>query len=187
MNRAAVLAIGVVAAVLVVTLVGLLIAVRSGPPAIAVEGPTAPPRAGSDVATPAAAPPLRTPDDAAEPAPPPVGTAEDKDRAPARTERAQLISALLDSGPASESWSGQATKLLEQISKRATGMTPEGCYIAGCAATFVFASIAEYEKAIAASMNLPEYHSWTGGKRWTTPEQAPDGRVLVALLLYRPD
>jgi hypothetical protein len=51
----------------------------------------------------------------------------------------------------------------------------------------VFASMSEYEQAVAAISALPQFRDWTGGKKWTIAEQAPDGRVLVALLLYRPD
>jgi hypothetical protein len=188
MKRAALLVIAGVAVLLLVTLVGLLIEVRSAPPASVAERPTVSLGAASPAAPPATQPSPRSRADSDQPGPPAMGTATAEDRASARIERAQLIEALRDSGPASESWVGRATTLLEEISKEyAAGMTPEGCYIAGCAGTFVFASVADYERAIAASMALPDYQGWTGGKRWTTPEHAPDGRVLVALLLYRPD
>jgi hypothetical protein len=193
MNRAALLTIACLTVLLLAAVVGLVLAVRSGPDApprapIVPAGTQTGTAAGSS-GSPAAQVqiPARALDDAAQAMPPPVGTAADNERGAARVERAKALAELRDSGPGNETWVGRATTLLEQVSKRSAGMTPEGCYIAGCAGTFVFPSVNDYERAVAAIIDLPDYRSWTGGKQWTTPEHAPDGRVVVGLLLYRPD
>jgi hypothetical protein len=95
------------------------------------------------------------------------------------------LATLRASGSGHESWVGQATALLESVDaiKRTT---PE-CYIAGCAATFTFASDASYRERIAVLTTSDNYRAWTGGKALTVPEGQPDGRVIVTLLLYRPD
>lgn len=97
------------------------------------------------------------------------------------------LTTLRTSGAGRESWDGQATSLLEAGAAGAISSTAPECYIAGCAATFTFASDARYRERTAALIASDAYRAWTGGKVLTEPDHQPDGRVVVTLLLYRPD
>jgi hypothetical protein len=99
--------------------------------------------------------------------------------------RAELVATLRASGAATETWSGQGMALLGRA--HAAASTDSGCFVAGCAAVFTYASQSDYMQQRAALEASPEYTAWTGGKRWTDVEQLGDGRVRVGLLLYRPD
>jgi len=187
-------ALAALAAVLVAAGVWLAIAVRreSAPPAapgsgsvVAADRPA--PGEGARAYVPAPAP-VRD----AGPVAPTMPTVDALAQAPAtreqaRVERATLLETMHQSGDASEAWAPRATQLIGAIGKYAAATTPEGCFVAGCAATFAFASRADFDHAMAEVSASADYQAWTGGKRWTAPELAPDGRVLVALLLYRPD
>jgi hypothetical protein len=97
------------------------------------------------------------------------------------------LATLRASGSGRESWDGQATSLLEAVAAGALSSTTPECYIAGCAATFTFANDAVYRERTAAMTASDTYRAWTGGKVLTEPDRKPDGRVVVTLLLYRPD
>jgi hypothetical protein len=97
------------------------------------------------------------------------------------------LARLRASGSGRESWDGQATSLLEAAAVGALSSTAPECYSAGCAATFTFANDARYRERAAALTASDAYQAWTGGKVLTEPDLRPDGRVVVTLLLYRPD
>ena len=107
--------------------------------------------------------------------------------APEPSERERWVKPVLRSGSGHEQWTERGTSLLEQIGRNAVRSDDVGCYIAGCTATYTFASRDEYDRTIHAVQRSAEYQAWTGGKRWTTPEPAHDGAVTSALVLYRPD
>ena len=106
---------------------------------------------------------------------------------PARDERDEAFTALMSSGEAKEEWVDRANNLFDSIGRQALATSKIGCYVAGCGATFTFPSVAEFDRRRALVEASDEYKAWTGGKKWTTPEPTPDGRIAVALLLYRPD
>jgi hypothetical protein len=164
-----VLAVGVAAAAIV-----LLVAIRSGG-----DAPT--PR-GSPTATAPAPAPDATPSGAARPDRPPAEVTDPH----AQTERETLVADLRASGSGAEPWDAQGTALLAAIGRRAVATSQAGCFTAGCAATFTFASRTELDRARIEAARSPQYRAWTGGKRWTTPEVSRD-RVVITLLLYRPD
>ena len=97
-----------------------------------------------------------------------------------------LLDDLRASGSAAEPWDAQGTALLAAIGHRAVATSQVGCFTAGCAATFTFASRSDLDRARIEATQSPQYRAWTGGKRWTTPEISRD-RVVITLLLYRPD
>jgi hypothetical protein len=101
-------------------------------------------------------------------------------------ERDRVLAVVRRSGEASEPWVPQARSLFDSIAGRNTAFTFEGCFVAGCAATFTFASRGDYELQRRDSEASTEYAAWTGGKQWTAPMMAGD-RVEVTLVLYRPD
>jgi hypothetical protein len=189
--------IAAVAAVLVATSVWLLMAVRQAPPPVEATGraaerperPERPEPPGS--ASEPEARPLAVAADGSDalPAYRDFSTSEQAeiDRNDARRERAMLISNLRQSGNAAEGWAPRATALFDSIDKRAAATTRDGCFVAGCAATFAFGSRADYERARDETIKSADYRAWTGGKEWTNPEIASDGRVLAAVLLFRPD
>jgi len=89
------------------------------------------------------------------------------------------LETLRSSGSDIEAWSGQATNLLR-------GFDPEArveCYVAGCAATLAFDSDDAYERAVE---TVRTDETWTGGKKWLSPERTGD-RITAVLILYRPD
>ena len=106
---------------------------------------------------------------------------------PARDERDKALQALIDSGEEREEWGDRAMNLFDSIGRQALATSKLGCYVAGCGATFTFPSVAEFDRRRALVEGTDEYKQWTGGKKWTTPEPTPDGRIAVALILYRPD
>ena len=110
----------------------------------------------------------------------------DHDASPDAAPTAALAT-LRASGSGRESWDGQATALLEAAAAGSISSTAPECYIAGCAATFTFASEARYRERAAALTASDVYQAWTGGKLLAEPDRRPDGRVVVTLLLYRPD
>jgi hypothetical protein len=115
-------------------------------------------------------PPTAAPDDAA------VGVSP-----------AALIAELRTSGAANEKWAEQGISLLRSIAPGRADVTDVGCYVAGCAATLTFRSDAELHRALDDLEGSNIYLSWTGGKKLSAPEQHSDGRVSIALALYRPD
>ena len=106
---------------------------------------------------------------------------------PARDERDEAFTALMSSGEAKEEWVDRASNLFDSIGRQALATSKVGCYVAGCGATFTFPSVAEFDRRRALVEASDDYKAWTGGKKWTTPEPTPDGRIAVALILYRPD
>jgi len=117
----------------------------------------------------------------------PNATAVPPELAAAKHERETVLGALRDSGKGAEPWDDQGNGLLEKIARTASGWTQVGCFVAGCGATYLFASEDAMTRGRAVAEALDEYHAWTGGKRWTAPERWVDGRVSITLVLYRPD
>jgi hypothetical protein len=107
--------------------------------------------------------------------------------AAASAERVQVIAGLSNSGAGAEAWNAQALALLDSLAQRGVAITDAACFVAGCGATFTFPSEAEYRRRIDELQRSDAYRAWTGGKRLTSPELAADGRVTIAVALYRPD
>ncbi len=127
-----------------------------------------------------------------EPAPKPVGVEVDAaivrgDEVAARDEREAVLASLRDSGPSAESWDAQATMLLDSVARSPAAASETGCFVAGCGATFTFPSKTEYQRRLDSLLASDGYLAWTGGRRLTAPETRPDGRIVMALVLYRPD
>jgi hypothetical protein len=111
----------------------------------------------------------------------------DEQRA-ARSDREQMITSLRQSGSGQEVWVAQGTAALDVLA-HASGvqMTEAGCFIAGCGAVFTFATETEYRRGVDTLLASDAFRAWTGGKRFAPPERMPDGRVVIAIVLYRPD
>jgi hypothetical protein len=134
------------------------------------------------------APPLAPPSEpSVTPTTPLDARAIDPAAAAARQERETVLASVRDSGEGHEAWEAQGTALFDAFAKRGARVTGSSCYIAGCAATLGFPSQAAYRRALDEVQASEAYLAWTGGKRLTSPELAEDGRVTVALVLYRPD
>jgi hypothetical protein len=160
------------AVVLVVGVVKLyVLATRPTPPAITMNDA---PRRTTNVASNAIA---------ATPGPSSAIAAPD---ASARTERDTALQVMRRSGSANEVWTAQAGALFDAI-RRTTALTDVECYVAGCSAMLTFSSEIAYHDGLAHLPALEEYRAWTGGKQWTIPEVQADGKVIVAVLLFRPD
>jgi hypothetical protein len=121
---------------------------------------------------------------AAEPAPP---AAEPDAGAAARDERLAAIATLERSGPGREDWDASAMAIFDAADTGSVEVTSVGCFIAGCAATMTYASRDAYARGLERLQGSAPYRAWTGGKVLTRPELLADGRVVVALVLYRPD
>ena len=164
----------VVIGVLVLGLaVALLVMLRTEPPVVTpistTPRPTIAPRIDAGAPT-----PILTHADAAHDA-----------LVPGESEAA--LARLHASGSGVESWDRQGLALLDSIAHDGVEIHDAGCYIAGCGASFTFASEAEYHRRIDELGGSELYRGWTGGKHLTGPEIHSDGRVTIALVLYRPD
>ena len=169
------------AAVALAVLAGaLLVIVRRS-----VELPKPPPPApvAHDASPPRSAPPDAVPalPDAAADAAPGVAAAAD------RAERDALLAGLRESGRGDEPWDAQAGALFAALGRAPAVADVTGCYIAGCGATFTFPSDAAYRQRLVEVEPTDASRAWTGGRRFSKPEPMPDGRVVVGLVLYRPD
>jgi hypothetical protein len=107
----------------------------------------------------------------------------------ARDQRADALLHLRQSGPGEESWNPRAGDVFDAIAALVppVTITERGCYVVGCRAVVTFASESAYRAELAQIDRLAAYRAWTGGKQITSPDVRPDGRVVVALLLFRPD
>jgi hypothetical protein len=105
----------------------------------------------------------------------------------ARVRREKLLAGIRDDRAGHESWNDQGLALLDLVGRRASATSGLGCYMAGCACTFTFSSDASYRRALDEVTASPEYARWTGSKQFTEPESLADGRVIVAVVLQRPD
>lgn len=105
----------------------------------------------------------------------------------ARAKRDQLLAKIRDAHAGHESWNEQGLALLDLIGRRAITTADVGCYMAGCSSTFTFASEAAYRHAFDEVTATSEYARWTGSKQFTDPEVLDGGRVIVAVVLQRPD
>lgn len=136
-------------------------------------------------------PPAPSRDAAAVTTPPPPPTLPTIDAAVAasggRAEREHMVAQIVDRLGGHESWNAQGIELLQAFGGRAQTTTDLGCYMAGCVATFTFASESTYRAAYDDVTATRAYAAWTGGKRVSSPEVLPDGRVIVAIALERPD
>lgn len=195
MSRAGTVAFAVLAAALVVAVLGLTFEVHRAP--VAAAHIAAPPTVTHVIASRASATPASGRPSPVGPGPvqgshdvSPPGAANPPQLPTiqvARAEREKVLAGLRDSGNGAEPWDDTGSALFEEIGRRAAHSDPLGCFVAGCGATFTFASAADFERERAEIETLPAYKAWTGGKRWTTPDPQPDGAVVVALALYRPD
>jgi hypothetical protein len=121
--------------------------------------------------------------------PPPALPSTDAGAPPstARAERELLLSKIIDHLGGHEGWNEQGTDLLRAFGRGAVATSDLNCYMAGCIATFTFASEDAFHATYDEVTTSPRYAAWTGGKRVTAPELLPDGRVIVAVALERPD
>ena len=170
----------IAAAVIVVAMgVGLLVAIRRADTPTAPSIPSAPPTHPIDAASQVVETPAPTA---------PALDANTAGAAAARDERDQLLQRLADSGRADEVWVDKATALFDAIGRAPVETHVIGCYVAGCGATFTFASLAAYRDRIAASAT--NRHLSRVDRRQTlqrSGEIRADGSVIVGLVLYRPD
>lgn len=158
-----VLALGVTAAGVV-----LFVLARSAPEQVAVAARDA------ALASPPAPAPAPTRDDAA-----PLAVHADA-AVDAPPDHPPELETLRSSGSASEVWIHQATNLLRGFDSTAR----VECYVAGCAAKIAFDDDDAYERAVE---TIRTDETWTGGKKWLSPERAPGGKITAVLILYRPD
>lgn len=204
MSRASTVAFGALAAALLAAVIGLVIAVHRGPEAVAPgPGSAEAPRplasgdepaqaatSGAPVAGPGRGllrPGMARPAGREALLRGPAGPDEQQAARVARAERDKVLDGLRNSGSGAEPWDHDAATLLDAVGRRAQRGEQAGCFVAGCGGSFVFASASDFESQRAEIEATPEYQAWTGGKRWTVPEAQPDGTVVVALALYRPD
>ena len=101
--------------------------------------------------------------------------------------RERLLSRVRDHGTNLEPWVASGRALLARLSTEASSTTDDGCYMAGCTATFTFASEATFDKATASWRATAEVRAWTGGVQVSDPEITRTGSVVVAVVLFRPD
>ena len=101
--------------------------------------------------------------------------------------REMVLEDLKQSGDGTEDWNGSAESVFAAIGKPPVSFSDDGCWVAGCAATFTYASQDAYEQALAALPAMPAYKGWSAGKRLTPPDLRPDGTVQMTIVLYRPD
>jgi hypothetical protein len=109
------------------------------------------------------------------------------EREVARAQRTKWVQRAIASHPVHEKWTAAAQALIDQVGQRAEHVDDTGCFVIGCTGTFTFATRAAYDDAYRELTTTPAYETWHSGKRWTTPEEQDDGRVIVALVLYRID
>ena len=105
----------------------------------------------------------------------------------ARIDREAVIQALAESGAGAEDWDDQATRLVQEFGGAPVATKIAGCFVGGCGATFTFPSGVEYQQRLDALLASDGYRAWTGGKRLSIPESLPGGRIVLAVVLYRPD
>jgi hypothetical protein len=89
------------------------------------------------------------------------------------------LQALRASGVAAEVWAQQGSDFLRALDRQCA----VECYVAGCGALLTFSSEDAYQHAVD---TVAADHTWTGGKKWSTPVRDGD-TVKAALVLYRPD
>ena len=116
------------------------------------------------------------------PPPPPISPRLDGARV-----REMVLEDLQESGSGAEDWNGDAETVFAAIGRPPVSFTEDGCFVAGCAATFTYPSKDAYERALAALPEFPPYRGWTAGKRLTPPDVHADGTVQMTVILYRPD
>ena len=106
--------------------------------------------------------------------------------------RRALIHRIREPRPGHEPWDDAGLALLRTLSDRAASTSDLGCYMAGCIATFTFASNAVYERAVADWQGSPAYAAcgFEVGKQLTAPswrKLAADGSIVIAVVVGRPD
>jgi len=108
--------------------------------------------------------------------------------AAAKLERELALAKAEQSGKVVAPWANDGNLLLEAIAHdaHAAGWTQAGCFAAGCAGTFLFASDDAMTRGRALAEALAGYRAWTGSKHWTAPERWLDGRVSITLVLGPP-
>jgi hypothetical protein len=177
----------VVAIALAAAAVWLFFETRSAPTtATSASPPPAAPAADASAPRSATVPSTSPPSLPAAPAHAAEAVDAGSDRDAAHAERVTLVTRMA-SHNGREKWAPRAEALLDEIGQRAEHVQDRGCYISGCTATYTFASRASYDTGYRDAIGLAAYTGWTGGKLWTKPEQQDDGRIVVALLLYRID
>ncbi len=109
------------------------------------------------------------------------------ERDAAKAERTHWVQRAISSHLVTEKWTASGQALIDRVGQRAAHVQDAGCYVIGCTATFTFASRTAYDDAYRDVTASAEYLTWHSGKRWTLPEEQDDGRIIVALVLYRID
>ena len=152
------------------------------PPSVAAS-PAAPPRPVTPTPPPTAPPPAVSADAGA----PAAGQIDVVARDAARAQRTEWVERMASHAGREKKWADKCESLLDEIGSRAEREADRGSYIAGCTATYTFTSRRVYDELARDVVGWTTYTAWTGGKQWSSPEYQDDGRVIVALLLYRPD
>jgi hypothetical protein len=109
------------------------------------------------------------------------------ERDAAKAQRTKWVHSAISSPRERERWTDQGQALIDEVSQRAAHVEDNGCFLQGCTATLTFPSRAAYDSVYSEIITSDAYAAWTGGKRWSTPEEQDDGRIVVALIIYRPN
>jgi hypothetical protein len=112
-------------------------------------------------------------------------TAAERDKATA--ERTMSVQRMLSSQPMINKWKASGQAVIDEVGRRADHVEDNGCFVLGCTATYTFKSRAAYDEAYREATSSEGYIKWPSGKKWLTPEEQDDGRVIVALILYQVD
>jgi hypothetical protein len=198
MARPVHVALATLTAALVVAAVWLLVQTRGRPTtADPTTGPVAvaPPADAADAAITRRPPPLLPPQAAdaaivaiavADASAEQPGDASAPDASDPHAERVALTQNMA-ARSGHEHWVGKGEAVLDEVGHHALRVEDRGCYLSGCTATYWFLSRESYDATLRDEAASAVYAAWKGGKQWTTPEVQPDGQLVIALLLYRPD
>jgi hypothetical protein len=104
-----------------------------------------------------------------------------------KAQRKQWMDTVTQSGLGREPWTPAGEALIDQVGAKAEHTESGGCWTTGCMGTYTFTSRSVYDEVYADTLRSDGWTKWTGGKRWSKPEQQDDGKVVVGLFLYRPD
>ncbi len=118
---------------------------------------------------------------------PPLPAPGDAPHTPAYDERVAAVDAIRRSGDAYEPWSNDGRRVIADLIVPGARASDIGCYIAGCVGVVTFDTDAAAALAVANLESSQAWQAWTGGKKITTPDIAPDGHTTVAIVLSRPD
>ena len=103
-----------------------------------------------------------------------------------------MIADLKATGASNDPWTGEATKLFQAVQSAIDpgGTAEHGkieCFREGCVQTTTFASAGDSEASLKALRDYEPFFTWPGVKSRTGSEHLPNGKVVNAVFLYRPE